>query len=49
MLSKSDLFLANYLAYKDVLSLRVAADKLVEKREELERELADLERRLDLN
>lgn len=49
MLSKSDLFLANYLAYKDLILLRVTADKLAKKREELERELAALELRLDLN
>jgi hypothetical protein len=49
MLSKSDLFLANYLAYKDLPKLNAELDQIIQRRDTLKKEYDDEKRRLGLD
>lgn len=48
MLSKSDLFLANYLAHKDLPKLSVELDQIIQRRDALKKEYEEEKRRLGL-
>jgi hypothetical protein len=48
MLGKSDLFLANYLAYKDLPKLNAELDQIIQRRDTLKKEYDEEKRRLGL-